>query len=84
MQQLMGQKDYLSKRKAGQDDQSNYYKNNSKRSLWNKVLMRSLKSQGTVNTVAYHDEDRERSLPEGDIRATMYDLNRSTYTLTSN
>ncbi len=70
VQQLLGQKDYLSKRKSGAEDQNNYYTDNSKRSIWNSVLMRPLKSQGTVDTVAFHDEERERSLPEGEIRAT--------------
>ena len=32
--------------------------------------MRPMNSQGTVDTVVLHDEERERSLPEGEIRAT--------------
>lgn len=70
MQQVLGQKDYLSRREAGVHAESKYATFGSKRSLWNSIMMRPIKSQGTVDTVAFHDEGRERSLPEGEIRTT--------------
>ena len=70
VQQLLGQKDYLSRRQEGADEESKYNTIGSKRSLWDSMLMRPIKSQGTADTVAFHDEGRERSLPEGEIRTT--------------
>lgn len=58
VQQLTGQRDYYSTRHG------------SKRSLWNNIAMRPVKSQGAIDSVAFHAENRQESLPEGEIRTT--------------
>ena len=71
VQQLTGRKDYLSRPKPGQEESGQVRDTeDSKRSLWNSINMRPLKSQGTIDSMAYHDEGREGSLPEGEIRTT--------------
>lgn len=70
VQQLSGQQDYLSRRKAGSNEQRNNFTDGSKRSLWIDIVMRPMKSQGTIDTVVVRSEDREGSLPEGEIRTT--------------
>ena len=71
VQQLTGQKDYLSRRKAGSKEPKEYNTDASKRALWDSIVMRPVKSQGTVDSVAVHNEsEREGSLPSGEIRTT--------------
>ena len=71
VQQVTGQKDYLSRRKAGSEEQNRDSTNASKRALWDSIVMRPVKSQGTVDSVAvHHEEEREGSLPSGEIRTT--------------
>ena len=70
VQQVTGQEDYSSTRRAGSDEQKNKNTERSKRRLWDSKLMRPMKSQGTVETVAFHNEKQEVSLPGGEIRTT--------------
>ena len=71
VQQLTGQKDYISRRKARSEEPKEYNTDASKRALWDGIVMRPVKSQGTVDSVAVHnEEEREGSLPSGEIRTT--------------
>ena len=70
VQQLTGQGDYLSRRQAVIGGKEQILTDGSKRSLWNNIAMRPVKSQGAIDTVAFHAENRQESFPEGEIRTT--------------
>lgn len=69
-QQLTGQKDYLSKRKAIPEQLKKSKTGSSERSIWNDKIMRPIESCGTVDTVAFHNEGREWCMPDDGIRTT--------------
>lgn len=69
-QQVTGQKDYLSKRKAIPEQLKKSKTGSSERSIWNDKIMRPIDSCGTVDTVAFHNKGREWCMPDDGIRTT--------------